>query len=50
MAGKPAKNDKEKAQIERFKKKAKELGADESSEAFERAFKKVVKPARPNKT
>jgi hypothetical protein len=44
MAGKAAKKDKEKPQIERFKETAKELGADESSEAFERAFKKIVKP------
>jgi hypothetical protein len=44
MAGKAGKKDKDEAQIQRFKKKAKELEADESSEAFERAFKRVVKP------
>jgi hypothetical protein len=47
MAGKPEKKDKEKQQIERFKEAAKELGADESPEAFERAFRKVVKPPKP---
>lgn len=44
MAGKAGKKDKEKPQIERFKEKAKELEADESSEAFDRAFKRVVTP------
>lgn len=34
---------KKKGQLERFKAKAKELGADESGEAFESAFKKLVK-------
>lgn len=39
----------EKSQSERFVDTAKELGADESGEAFERAFKKVVPPkARQN--
>lgn len=33
---------KEKPQSERFIEKAKELGADESGEAFERALKKVI--------
>ncbi|MGB9154046.1 MAG: hypothetical protein WCD70_13285 [Alphaproteobacteria bacterium] len=33
-------------QLERFKAKAKELGADASGEAMERAFKKIV----PNKS
>ncbi len=32
----------QKAQSERFIKKAKELGVDESGEVFERAFKKVA--------
>jgi lipoate-protein ligase A len=36
----------EKSQPERFVEKAKELGADESAEAFERAFKKVVPPIK----
>ena len=48
MAGKAEKKDKDEAQIERFKKKAKELEADESSEVFERAFKRVVKPPTRN--
>ena len=36
----------DKKQTERFVKKARELEADESDEAFERAFKKVVPPKR----
>ena len=47
MAGKAGKKDKEKAQIERFKAKAKELGADESSEAFDRTFDIVLKNQKP---
>lgn len=35
---------KDKAQKERFIEKARELGADETGEAFERTFKKVVPP------
>jgi hypothetical protein len=43
LATKPKKiRPKKKSQIERFKEKAKELGADESGEAMERAFKKIV--------
>jgi hypothetical protein len=49
MAGKAEKKDKDETQIERFKKKAKELGADESADSFERAFKKIVKPPKPNR-
>lgn len=37
---------KEKSQKERFIEKARELEADETGEAFERAIKKVI-PARP---
>ncbi|MGE0652188.1 MAG: hypothetical protein AB7P12_10610, partial [Alphaproteobacteria bacterium] len=37
----------EKSQSERFVEKAKELGADESGEAFERAFKKIVPASKP---
>lgn len=37
----------EKPQHERFKEAAREHGADESGKAFERAFKKVVPPAKP---
>lgn len=50
MAGKAGKKDKDEAQIERFKKKAKELGADESADSFERAFKKIVKPPKQRKS
>jgi hypothetical protein len=46
MAGKPGKKDKEPPQIERFKKMAKELGADEGAEAFDREFMKVVAPEK----
>ncbi len=38
---KPAK---EKPQIERFKEAARELGCDESEEAFEDSFSRVVPP------
>jgi hypothetical protein len=41
MAETPKKKD-ETAQSKRFKEKAKELGADESGEAFERALKKIL--------
>jgi hypothetical protein len=34
------------AQKKRFIETAKELGADETGEAFERAFKKAVPPAK----
>lgn len=44
MAGKAEKSGKDKAQIDRFKETAKKIGADESADSFERAFKKVVKP------
>ena len=44
MAGKAGKKDKDEAQIKRFKAKAKELGADESADSFERAFSKIVAP------
>ena len=37
---------KEKSQSEKFIEKAKELGADESAEGFERAFRTVVTPSR----
>lgn len=32
------------SQKERFKEAARQIGADESGEAFERAFKKMVPP------
>ncbi len=34
----------DKDQAERFKETARQLGVDESGEAFEQAFKKVVPP------
>jgi hypothetical protein len=43
---KPKLSDKE--QSERFKQTARELGADESGEIFERAFSKVVRKAKTN--
>jgi hypothetical protein len=36
-----------KAQHARFKEAAREHGADESGEKFERAFGKIVPPAKP---
>lgn len=44
MAGKAVKKDKEKPQIERFKEMAKNLGADDRPEVFDREFERVVKP------
>jgi hypothetical protein len=46
MAGKAEKKDKDEAQVKRFREKAKEIGADESADSFDRAFKKVVKPPK----
>ena len=40
----------QKAQSKRFVEKAKELGADESGEAFEHAFKRIVPPNREKST
>jgi len=39
-----AKKPNKEAQYERFVKTARELGVDENSEAFERAFAKIVPP------
>jgi hypothetical protein len=39
----------EKEQSKRFKETAREVGADESGNAFERAFKKLVPPKKPAK-
>lgn len=36
-------------QHERFKELAREVGADESGEKFERAFGKIVPPKKPSK-
>ena len=45
---KPARNSRrtsaDKAQYERFRQAARELGTDESEEAFARAFRKIVPP------
>lgn len=38
------KKETDKEQSKRFVDKAKEIGADESPEAFERIFKKIVSP------
>ena len=38
---------KDKKQSKRFIEKAREIGADESGEAFERAFKSVVPVRKP---
>ncbi len=43
---KPKRKSDEKAQKERFIKKARELEADETGETFERAFKKVANPKK----
>jgi hypothetical protein len=34
----------DKEQYERFRQAARELGTDESEEAFERAFRKIIQP------
>lgn len=38
-----------KAQLDRFKQTARELGCDETGEAFERAFAKAVPTKKPAK-
>ena len=38
----------EKPQHERFKKTVREIGADETGADFERAFEKIVPPAKPS--
>lgn len=47
---KPKRKQDDKAQSERFKKKARELEADETGDEFERAFKKIIppKPTHPS--
>ncbi len=40
------KNQAKKDQLEQFKEKAKELGADESGAEFERALEKIVRPPK----
>ena len=46
---KPPANADDKAQSERFIDTAREHGADDGREKFERAFKKVVPPRKSNK-
>jgi hypothetical protein len=38
----------DKEQYERFRQAARELGTDESEEAFERAFRKIVTRKKPD--
>jgi hypothetical protein len=45
--GKRKPSDKE--QYERFRQAARELGTDESEEAFERAFRKILRPTHPGR-
>jgi hypothetical protein len=46
MARSSRKSAADKAQAERFAEAAREAGADETGEAFERAFGKIVPPKR----
>lgn len=46
MAGKPKPKVKKSEQSQRFKEAARALGADESGEEFERAFKKIIPPKK----
>jgi len=39
----------DKAQAKRFAEAARKIGVDESGEAFERAFGRIVPPKRPGK-
>lgn len=45
-AKKPGRKTADKAQFERFVETAREIGVDESPEALDRAFEKVVRPKR----
>jgi hypothetical protein len=45
-AKKPARKTTDKAQFERFVETAREIGVDESPEALDRAFRKVVRGRR----
>ena len=49
MARKPkaVRPEAEKTQAERFLETARQVGADETGEAFERAIEKIVPPRRP---
>ena len=43
-AQKPSRKIEDKAQYERFRAFAREMETDESEEAFERAFRKIIRP------
>jgi hypothetical protein len=47
---KPARKMTKAEQSERFKETARELGADESGEAFERAIRRVLHPSRQRRS
>ncbi len=51
MARKPkaVRPEAEKSQAERFLETAREIGVDETGEAFERAVEKIVPPKRPQR-
>lgn len=49
MPKKKTPEDSPEKQHERFKETAREIGADKNPEAFERAFGKIVPPAKPKK-
>lgn len=46
-APKPDEASTDKAQLDRFKQTARELGCDETGETFEQAFAKAMPPKRP---
>jgi hypothetical protein len=43
----PSRKIEDKVQYERFREAARELGADEDPDAFDRAFRKIVPPKSP---
>jgi hypothetical protein len=47
---KPKPKQDDKTQAKRFIEKAREIEADESDKPFERAFKKIAPPKRPQQT
>ncbi len=49
MARRPSPEPDDPEQFQRFLETAKELGVDESPEAFDRVFEKVVPPEEPPK-
>jgi hypothetical protein len=44
----PSRKIEDKAQYERFREFAREVEADDDAEAFDRAFRKIVPPKRPD--